>query len=60
MNRWGRMINRWHDKMKTVHLLKDDGSPACGASCFASAGEALDPPESAKCRRCVRIAGAKS
>lgn len=52
---WGFMFNRWHDQMRTAHLLSVDNSPACGASYYASAGQSQDVSDSQKCRRCVAI-----
>lgn len=54
---WGRMLNKWHDEVGSLHLLKPDGSPACGTRYFASGGaypedEAKTAP---KCRRCGAI-----
>lgn len=54
--RWGYMVKRFCDQGRLMHLLKDDGSPACGAYFYASAGMSLEPNHGAHCRRCERIA----
>lgn len=52
---WGFMMLPGCDQGRTAHLLRADGSPACGASYYASAGQSLDVSEHQKCRRCQRI-----
>ena len=54
VERWGRMVNRWHDEVGPCHLLKEDNSPACGTSYYASSG-AIHPGTSWKCGNCKRI-----
>lgn len=53
---WGYMLTVKRDQGRTAHLLKGDGSPACGARYFASAGQSQHVSESSKCLRCKRIA----
>ena len=55
---WGYLIDRWHDQSVITHVLKDNGSPACGCSYFASAGP-CNTYSSPKCRRCQKIATAQ-
>lgn len=53
---WGRRLDRWHDEQGPFHLLRDDGSPACGASYHTTTGPyPRVPSEHEKCRRCKRI-----
>jgi hypothetical protein len=56
---WGFMMLRFCEQGRTAHLLKPDGSPACGASFYASAGAAMDEPVTPKCGRCLRITNAR-
>lgn len=51
---WGLLLDRWHDEGRTGHLLKGDGSPACGVRYFASTGPYPIEVQN-KCRRCLRI-----
>jgi hypothetical protein len=53
--RWGFMMTKWHDQLRTAHLLKDDNAPACGARYYTSAG-AQYVSEEQKCRNCRRMA----
>ena len=55
---WGRLLNRWHDEGRTAPLLQADGSPACGARYYTSAGVSRAAEEGPHCARCERI-GAK-
>lgn len=52
---WGYMMLPFCDQGRVAHILRDDGSPACGASFYASAGQSSDVPESHKCGRCKRL-----
>lgn len=57
-NRWGRRMNKWHDEVGPLHLLNDDGSPACGSSYYTTTGtvtvtEGTDTPEGC-CKRCEK------
>lgn len=56
MMKWGRLLNRFRDEIGKAHLLKEDGSPACGASYYASTGpypHAID--DNQKCLNCKGI-----
>lgn len=52
---WGRLLNRWHDEVGPYHYLKSDGSPACGARYFSSAGAYADTDGGPKCGSCSRM-----
>ena len=58
--RWGYMLNSFRDQMNTAHLLKDDNSPACGVSYYASPGAHQDIHDNQKCRRCKAIAAKRA
>lgn len=55
--KWGRLLNKWHDEIGVFHLLKGDGSPACGVSYYTSTGPYPDQNIQVhnKCRRCMGI-----
>lgn len=50
---WGKCVNRWHDEVGPAHLLREDGSPACGVRYYVTSGGEPDPVT--KCRRCLRL-----
>lgn len=52
---WGRMLNKWHDEVGPFHRLRDDNSPACGASYYTSGGAQHPPSEGHKCGNCKRV-----
>jgi hypothetical protein len=53
--RWGKLLDTWHDEGRVFHLLKDDGSPACGVPYFTSSAYPADfAPFQPRCRRCDR------
>lgn len=56
--KWGKRMNNFHDEVGPFHLLKDDGSLACGASYFTTTGPYpnQDMTGRACCRRCLKIA----
>ena len=54
---WGKRLNRWHDEVGPFHLLREDGSPACGCSYFATTGPYPDQTHvTATCGNCGKIA----
>lgn len=54
---WGCMVTRWCDQGRTAHLLRRDGSPACGARYYASCGAGMPRGgvSAPLCRRCEGI-----
>lgn len=57
---WGYMLNVNRDRGRLAHLLRADGSPACGARYFASAGQSEDVQTINKCLHCLKIEKASS
>ena len=52
---WGWLMDKWHDQLSLMHLLKGDGSPACGCAYYTSSGPAPDAVEHyPKCGNCKR------
>jgi hypothetical protein len=54
--RWGYMLDRFHNQGRTAHLLRGDNGPRCGTRYYASAGASTDVPEEKKCFNCKQIA----
>lgn len=52
--KWGRLINNVRDEIGPFHLLREDGSPACGASYFTSTGPYPYEITGPKCRYCEK------
>ena len=53
---WGKLLDKWHDEGRLFHLLKHDGSPACGVSYYTSTGTyPFAPDDSQKCKLCKGI-----
>lgn len=52
---WGRMLNKFHNEVPSVHLLRQNLSPACNTTYFSSAGALPDmllPPMEERCKSC--------
>ena len=53
---WGAMLNRWHDELPTLHVLRENWSPLCGVWYYASSGPCSEKaPTRPKCKRCLGI-----
>lgn len=35
---WGHRMNNIHDQVGPLHVLKDDGAPACGSAYYTTGG----------------------